>query len=253
MASVSHGSRSPARLKAISGAKPKASAGRSSGDMKSASSARAHRERLRAIPNAPRVPRITDAAVTTTATQRLFPAARWSCPAPASARYQRNDNPSGGNLSDADAVSDVRSTITVGATRTTTAAVDSTRTTKQNDSASRSRRRRSAMRERSTTPARRVDQYHDEQHREHEHDRDGGRKRPVVGARRLLIHEERHPDQASAADQRLGHEGRHTRRVDENAPGGDAGQAERRDHPGERPPLPRAERRRGVGEIGIDP
>src|SRR5947207_11913701 len=114
----------------------------------------------------------------------LLPAARWSCPATASARYQRKDSPSGGNLSEADAVSDVRRTITVGATRTTTAAVDSAPTTTRNDSASRSRRRRSAMNERSPASSGRVDQHHDEQHGEHEDDRNPSRERPVVRARR---------------------------------------------------------------------
>src|SRR5262245_15096945 len=252
-ASVSHESRSPARLKAISAANPKASAGSSSGDMNNASSARAQRERLRATPSAPSVPRTAEADVATRATQRLFSAARWSCPAPARARYQRKDSPSGGNLSDADAVDDVRSTITVGATRTTTATVESAPTARRKDSASKSKRRRSAMDEGSSAASRRVDEDHDEQHGEHEHDRDGGRERPVVGARRLLVHEERYPDQASAADERLGHEGRHARGVDEDASGGDAGQAERRDHARKRPPLPGAQRRRRVGEVRIDP
>ena len=56
-------------------AKPKASAGSSSGDMNRTSQARASGERLRAMPSAAAVPSNTESAVVQNATTRLFQAA----------------------------------------------------------------------------------------------------------------------------------------------------------------------------------
>src|SRR5689334_10828793 len=59
----------------ISAAKPKASAGSSSGDMNRTSQARAKAERLRAMPSAAAVPSTTETTVVQNATTRLFQAA----------------------------------------------------------------------------------------------------------------------------------------------------------------------------------
>ena len=67
------------------------------------------------------VPSTTQMSVVQAATTRLFHAARCIWSASANARYQRSDSPDGGNFSDSDAVSEVSSTMIVGATSTTIA------------------------------------------------------------------------------------------------------------------------------------
>jgi hypothetical protein len=66
---------SPSVLKNISAARPKASVGRMSGDMKRASSAWLHHVRRRVMASAAAVPSTTEIAVADMATTRLFHAA----------------------------------------------------------------------------------------------------------------------------------------------------------------------------------
>src|SRR5262249_50733210 len=122
----------------ISAAKPKASAGSSSGDMNRRSQARTQAERLRAMPSAAAVPSTTEITVVQNATTRLFQAAACIWSASMSAAYQRSDSPSGGNLSDCDAVNEVSSTIKVGPTRKMMATAASAPNTRRIDSASQS-------------------------------------------------------------------------------------------------------------------
>src|SRR5271155_1003402 len=96
----------PSLLMKISAAKPKASAGNSSGDMKSRSAARISGDRLRAIASDAAVPSTTEMIVVHNATTRLFQAARCIWSASISAAYQRSDRPGGGKRSDSDAVNE---------------------------------------------------------------------------------------------------------------------------------------------------
>src|ERR1700722_7504492 len=109
----------------MSAAKPKANAGNSSGDMKSRSAARINGARLRAIASDAAGPGTTEMIVVQKATTRLFHAARCIWSASISAAYQRSERPAGGNRNDSDAVSEVISTISVGATRKTSATAES--------------------------------------------------------------------------------------------------------------------------------
>src|SRR5438876_2586950 len=118
-------------------AKPKASAGSRSGDMKTTSQARAQRARLPAMASAPAVPKTTDAAVAHTATIRLFHAASCICSASSSAAYQRNEYPGGGNFREGELVKEVRSTSAVGAMRNTMATPARTPKVRLRESASR--------------------------------------------------------------------------------------------------------------------
>src|ERR1700724_446731 len=106
--------------------------------MNSASHARSQRERLRAMASAAAVPSATQMSVVHTATTRLFHAARCIWSASASAQYQRSDSPDGGNLSDSDAVSEVSSTIKVGAISSTIASTVSPTKIARSDAAPRS-------------------------------------------------------------------------------------------------------------------
>src|SRR6516162_10061503 len=162
-------------------AKPKASAGSSSGDMNSTSQARASGERLRAMPSAAAVPSNTESAVVQNATTRLFQAAACIWSASSSATYQRNDRPSGGNFSDCDAVNDVSSMITVGPTRNTIATAASAPNTNRSDNASQSIACLGAAigLALASDQAQNCDRG---EHRDHEDDRDRRRQRPVVGA-----------------------------------------------------------------------
>ena len=94
----------------------------------------------RAMASAAAVPSTLDIAVVQNATTRLFQAAFCIWVASNSARYQRSDRPSGGNLSDWDAVNDVTITIKLGATSTTIASAASVRKTICRDAASQSKR-----------------------------------------------------------------------------------------------------------------
>src|SRR5438128_1694954 len=182
----------------ISAAKPKASAGSSSGDMNRRSQARASSERLRARPSAAAVPSTTASTVVQNATTRLFQAAACIWSASMSATYQRSDNPSGGNLSDCEAVNEVSSTITVGATRNTIATAASAPNTSRSESASQSVACLGAAM-RLAPAAGEVEHGDGGEHGNHENDRDRRRERPVVGADRLLVDVQRHVDQARAA------------------------------------------------------
>src|SRR5580704_6076099 len=114
----------PSLLIKISAAKPNARAGSSSGDMNSRSVARISGARLWAIASDAAVPSTTEISAVQKATTRLFHAARCIWSASISAAYQRNDRPAGGKRSDAEAVNEVISTISVGATRKTSATAD---------------------------------------------------------------------------------------------------------------------------------
>src|SRR5262249_52513359 len=192
----------------ISAAKPKASAGSSSGDMNRRSTARMSGERLRAMPSAAAVPSTTEITVVQNATTRLFQAAACIWSASISAAYQRSDSPSCGNFSDCDAVSEVSSTISVGPTRKTMATAASAPNTRRMESASQSM----ALCIRLALAADQVEDGDGGEHGEHENHRDRRRERPVVRADRLLIDVQRHVDEPRAAYQRLGHERRHAGR-----------------------------------------
>src|SRR5713226_1282919 len=166
-----------------SAAKPNASAGSSSGDMNSMSNALAAAPREREIASAAAVPSTAESTVVQNATTRLVHAACCIWSASSSARYQRNDSPSGGNLSDCDAVSEVRITIRLGPMRKTTATAVSAMNTRRSDIASQSMvesgfgiGRRHAREQ--------VEQVYDDQDGEHEDHRDRRSERPVVGADR---------------------------------------------------------------------
>src|SRR5271170_3777921 len=115
----------PSLLMKMSAAKPKASAGNSSGDINSRSAARISGARLRAIASDAAVPRTTEIIVVQKATTRLFHAARCIWSALISAAYQRSERPAGGKRSDSDAVNEVISTISVGATKKISATAQS--------------------------------------------------------------------------------------------------------------------------------
>src|SRR5882757_9777720 len=121
-----------------SAAKPKASAGNSSGDMNSMSNAFANALLEREIASDAAVPSTAESTVVQNATTRLVHAACCIWSASSSARYQRNDRPSGGNRNDCDAVSEVRITIRLGPIRKTTAIAVSAANTTRSDIASQS-------------------------------------------------------------------------------------------------------------------
>src|SRR5882757_2814703 len=121
-----------------SAAKPKASAGNSSGDMNSMSNAFANALLEREIASDAAVPSTAESTVVQNATTRLVHAACCIWSASSSARYQRNDRPSGGNRNDCDAVSEVRMTIRLGPIRKTTATEVSAANTSSSDISSRS-------------------------------------------------------------------------------------------------------------------
>jgi hypothetical protein len=73
MTSVQNPSRTPITLNVVRAAKPKASAGRSSGDMNSESSARAHAAGFRAMARAPATPSTTETTVAASATAKTVP------------------------------------------------------------------------------------------------------------------------------------------------------------------------------------
>src|SRR4029079_16308350 len=119
-------------------AKPKASAGSSSGDMNSTSATRTHFEELRAMASEAAVPSSTEMMVVQNATIRLAQAARCIWSASMSAQYQRSDRPFGGKRSDSEGVKEVRITTIVGPIRNTMAIPASTPNTIRSESASRS-------------------------------------------------------------------------------------------------------------------
>src|SRR5436309_519262 len=121
-----------------SAAKPKASAGSSSGDMNSMSKLLAAAPRERAIASAAAVPSTAESTVVQKATTRLVHAARCIWSASSSATYQRNDSDCGGNRKDCDAVNEVRITIRLGPIRKTIAIAVSAANTGRSDSASQS-------------------------------------------------------------------------------------------------------------------
>src|SRR5215470_3210103 len=189
----------------MSAAKPKASAGSSSGDMNRTSQARMSGERLRAMPSAAAVPSTTAMTVVQNATTRLFQAAACIWSASISAAYQRSDSPSGGNFSDCDAVNEVSSMIAVGPTRNTIAIAASPPNTRRSDNASQSVAYLGATIALALA-SEQAEKRDRGEHGDHEDDRDRRRERPVVGADRLLIDVQRHIDQPRPADQRLRHE-----------------------------------------------
>ena len=116
--------RKPISVKYISAANPKARPGSTSGDMNSASAARASFPRAPARPNAAAVPKTEAASAAQIATSIVLPAARWiwrertlsnSC------SYQRKERPCGGKRIERLSVSEVSSTITTGPIRISSA------------------------------------------------------------------------------------------------------------------------------------
>jgi hypothetical protein len=95
-----------------------------SSDMKSRSAVRISGARLRAIASDAAVPSTTEMIVVQKATTRLFQAARCIWSASIKAAYQRSERPAGGKRSDSEAVNDVIRTISVGATRKTSATAE---------------------------------------------------------------------------------------------------------------------------------
>src|SRR5205085_5704894 len=160
----------PIRLMNTSAAKPNASAGSSSGDMKRTSAARTHFERLRAMPSAAAVPSMTEITVVQNATTRLAQAARCIWSASSNAQYQRSDRPLGGKRSDSEGVNDVRTTTIVGPIRNTIAIAASRPNTTRSDSASTSTAVLGAAI--GLAPlSDRAEHADDDQHRDHEGDR----------------------------------------------------------------------------------
>ena len=94
---------SPSLLMKTSAAKPKASAGSSSGDMNSRSQRLTHFDGCARWRCEAAVPSTTEMGVVQNATTRLFQAARCIWSASSSAQYQRSDKPGGGNRSDSEA------------------------------------------------------------------------------------------------------------------------------------------------------
>src|SRR5262249_37697893 len=121
-----------------SAAKPKASAGSSSGDMNSRSNSRAAALRERAIASEAAVPRTAEIAVVQNATTRLVQAARCIWSGSSSALYEGGERPSGGTRSDCEAVSEVSSTIRLGPMRNTTATAVSAANVKRSERLSQS-------------------------------------------------------------------------------------------------------------------
>jgi len=125
------------------------------------------------------------------ATTRLVHAACCIWSACNSAAYQRNDSPAGGNLSDCEAVSEVRITIRLGPTRNTIATAVSAANVNRSDRLSQSMRVLGLGMGRGH-PHEQVEQGNDAEHSRHEDDRDRRRERPIVGSDCLLIDVERH-------------------------------------------------------------
>src|SRR5258708_34776887 len=166
-------------------AKPKASAGSTSGDMNSGSKPRAQPPPDREIARAAAVPKVVDTTVAQNATTRLVQAACCIWVALSSAVYHRRDSPSGGKRKDCEAVSDVSKTITLGPTRKTTAMPVRAANSARSDSDSQSTR--TLARCIGPGPCELVQQGDDDQEGTHEDHRDSRGKRPVTRAYRLLI------------------------------------------------------------------
>src|SRR5262249_54005015 len=145
-----------------------------------------------------------------------------------------------GKRSDSEAVSEVSSTISVGATRNTMATIVKAANTMRSDSASQSTVELGAGK--GLAPASdRAEDADDDQHRDHEDYRNGRGERPVVGAARLRIDVQGHVDQPRPADQGLRYEGGDAGRVGEDAAGDHARQRQRNGHAPQGAPLPSPE------------
>ena len=116
MTSVTGDTDNPITEKNINAARPKASAGRTRGDMNRLSSTRAFQEADRAIASDAATPSTTESPVVQAATLRLLAAAKCNCHASKRAAYQRNEYPVGGNFSEKPDVNETITTTRVGRT-----------------------------------------------------------------------------------------------------------------------------------------